>query len=182
LFRWLILTCLLPGSSGAASGETVEFPIPYPVHPILIYDVSGSSLIGEFHVHLTVYSDGVVRFSEWSRSELFPPPEGGEETRVSGAFVGEQAARELGRALLRAGAHRIEGGISFCQDGGTTRVTVFRLRPAELKPVLGDPPARFRSRSDALSHTFVYDCHRDDRIDEVEAIIREFIRRWIPAR
>lgn len=145
---------VLPGQTG----------LPAP-HLILVYDVTGGTLTGPIHTHLAVYSDGFAAISDASRSMLSPESPEDDDGRASYKHVGAQAAAELERSLTRAEAHRIQTTAQpGCQDAPVTRVTVFAAQ-----------------QGDGLrSHTYRYSCAQDERIRQVERIVRDFIREHLP--
>lgn len=114
---------------GAAAGAGVQlapaFELPPPERfPVLVYDVSGSTLSGPVQVHLAAYSDGVVSYS---RSAFLGPTGGEPSQRVEQVEVGVEAVQELWLDLLHLGIRRFRGGVGpgLVADVPLTTVTYF---------------------------------------------------------
>jgi hypothetical protein len=152
----------------AEDGLVVATPPPLEREPVLIYDVTGGTLVGPIHLQLNVFSDGYASLSSGAN----PIREVGPS--VETAWLGRDEAHALQNDLIRAGALRIEVPGSFCADAPITSVTVFR-------------PKRHRAgarrhpwRPLARSHTYAYDCAtgpHTDAVFDVNEIIRDFIDR-----
>lgn len=97
--------------------------------PVLIFDVSGSTLAGPVHSNLSVYNNGRVSLAEFSAN--------GERRNLSTQIAGSDA-RALARALEVAGGSQLEDQVQQALDVPLTTVTVFD------------------GETDALAHTFSY--------------------------
>lgn len=85
--------------------------------PVLIYNVTGSTLAGPFHRQVTVYTDGLVTGGECTG--LFGSSSGGTTT------VSAAQARKLQKDLVAAGGLKLGDKIQSVADLPLTTVTVF---------------------------------------------------------
>ena len=171
LFRSLglfFLLCAAPPAALAQGGGVVATPPPIEMDPVLIYDVTGGTLLGPIHLQLNVFSNGhaSLAFGPGNVGDIGPS--------VQTAGVGPDEARALQIDLIRAGALRIEVPGSFCLDVPRTSVTVFRPMHRRVGKRRG------HSRRFTRSHTYAYDCATGphaDAVFEVNGIIHDFIDR-----
>lgn len=119
--------------------------------PVLIYDKSGSTLIGEgVHVQLSVYSDGLATYSQFDASN----PTGTAIVRT----LSVEAVHALVAELAEAGAETGCDEPMVISDAPLTTVTVF-----------GAPG------TDTAAHTFSYYDVSSGVFAEVESALQSFI-------
>ncbi len=90
--------------------------------PILVFDVSGSSLLGPLHSRLSVYNDGLATVSRWSDNVVF----GGEDGDAAINYVGSEAVDSLRKQLSAAGAFSLTDQLLIVADLPLSTVTFFR--------------------------------------------------------
>jgi hypothetical protein len=104
------------------SAAPVVAPPPCPNtiehEPLVLYDISGSTLAGSFDMALTVYNDGTARLS--SIGQL------GKPSKVELAFPGPAANTQLLLDLSALGAGTLCDNFVAVADAPTATLTVFR--------------------------------------------------------
>ena len=118
--------------------------------PILVYDVSGSTLLGPLHRHLAVYDDG---HASYSAAGGLP----GAQPEAVFTYVGEKAAAQLLADLRAAGAFQLCDAQLLVSDVPLTTVTV--LTPG----------------TDARAHSFSYWIPTTAGHQQVEQVIQTFL-------
>lgn len=97
-------------------------PNPIVLEPLLFYDVSGGTLAGSFHLHVSVYNSGHVTFAQLGNTWTGAPDQ---------AFFRQattERVEQLRRELVAAGAARARDNLTFISDVPLTTVTFF-VRP-----------------------------------------------------
>lgn len=143
-------------------------PNTIDVEPILIMNVSGSTLVGPVSRHLTVYSNGLAVYSAGAN------PPGGLEARdlqlagppstipvALAISLSIDVANQLVDDLRRANAHRL------CDQ--TTQWTDVPLKTVTL----------LESRPDALAHTFSF-YGATGPYREVDMVMDSFLETYFP--
>lgn len=133
-----------PLAFGAASNQI-------PHEPLLVYDVTGSTLLGPLHTSLSVYNDGTVSYVS------LPPFVLGAVPEVRTVFVGQPAVQALSKDLSMAGAGTLQDNFGAAQDIPLTTVTF--MRPA----------------TDTRAHTFSF-LFAGPGHQAVSLIVNEFIQ------
>lgn len=122
------------------------------VEPVLIYNLSGGTLLGPMHLCLVVYGDGLATIS---RRDSSTPPAGTAESK----HVSPASLQSLSLALAAAGAELSCDQVSpVMQDVPLATVTVFSA-----------------SGTDAAAHTFSYWQASSGPYGAVESILQDFI-------
>jgi hypothetical protein len=137
----------------ALPGPGLACPDPIPVHPVLIHDIAGSTLIGPLYRHLIVYSNGHASLS----ATTYEPDPGRAQT---GILTPAETA-QLAADLQAAGAFRLCDDDSVISDMPLTTVTVFRGGP------------------DALAHTYSY-LQASSQQQGVEDLVNQLIATKFP--
>lgn len=128
----LAAASLMVGSNQAPQSQTwleMESKATIRREPVVIFDVSGGTLLGPVAEHLAVYDDG---FASYSQSSPLDNPS--VETRM----LSPTAIQQLVLDLNAAGAHTLGDQTTTVTDVPLTTVTVFR------------------GGADARAHTFSY--------------------------
>ena len=168
--RSLCLFFLLCTTSAAIAQDELGVATPRPLvqQPVLIYDVTGGTLLGPVHLQLSVFSNGHASLANGPNSFFDIGPS------VETVWVGSEEARALQFDLIRADVLRIVVPGSFCADAPITSVTVFRPKH-RWSARRRDDVRRFAS-----SHSYAYDCATGphaEAVFEVNEIIDDFIDR-----
>ena len=158
----LALFCL--PQSGEAGGGVVIGPgsgvcDSISRNPVLIYDVTGGTLIGLVHRNLVVYDDGTATISK--RDETVFPAPGTIDEDVAIVSVGQPAVRSLVSELFDEGAGTLCDQSNFFLDVPLTTVTFLR------------------GRGDQRAHTFSYLGGGGDYAG-VQGAISDFINTYFP--
>jgi hypothetical protein len=125
-------------------------PNAYQREPVLVYDKTGSTLIGPIHEQLTVYSDGLATYS---RLDYFEPT-----GRVFVRTLTPAALDQLVHTLAAVGAHVQCDDPTIITDVPLVTVTVLQ----------GDG-------ADAAAHSFSYYDASAGAPGLVESIVQDFI-------
>lgn len=182
LLHVLVLVLSLPSfaadspTRAAVIGAALRAP---DRHLVLVYDVTGGTLTGMIHLHLTVYSDGQAGVARGGCSILADPQGPGCQPRhnVDFTFVGPDVVSDLRNALLRAGANRIRGGQpGVFIDSPLHTVTFFR----------GHHPSRAKGRSPkaavvSRANTFSFFDRADPEVSQIVRLIEEFMATHFPS-
>jgi hypothetical protein len=126
--------------------------------PVLVYDLTGYTLIGFLHRHLAVYNNGVASISAVSTNTLTEAP---DWNKAAVAFVSPDEADKLLRELSNDGAFGLCDQSIIVLDMPMTTVTVSR------------------GATDAQSHTFSY-WFGDGSYGKVQQTIDAFIQKTFP--
>lgn len=121
--------------------------------PTLIYDVTGSTILGPIHTSLIVYNDGYVSYSKFESFALEP-----EE--FIHKLVPDVIVKRLTNDLRDAGIMNLQDSVSMAVDVPVTTVTY--MRP----------------QINANAHTYSHDSVTVGQL-EVVFIIAEFIQDWV---
>ncbi len=171
----LVIAALISSSATRTANAGDVEPVPQwfipttpPQNPVLIYDVSGSTLAGLIHFRLSVYDTGHASISAagydqlwWHESELLDgdcPTDG----KAAFTWVGQNAAKQLQRDLKVAGAFRAANGM-LAVDVPMTTVTVFD-----------------KASPDAKSHSFTFQFASSPEIEQTMAVVNAFIDEYFP--
>jgi len=125
-------------------------PSAFGRQPLVVYDRTGSTLVGPVHCQLSVYADGLATYSRID----FQDPDG----RVLVRTLLPGAVDALVDALLAAGADVLCDDPTPITDVPLATVTVLEGRGA-----------------DAAAHTFSYYAAPSNASALVESIVQEFI-------
>jgi hypothetical protein len=93
-------------------------PNTIPHEPVVLFDVSGSTIGGPIDIGLTVYNDGTVRISSTGQFGL--------PSQARTAFVGQAAAIQLLLDLSNLGAGQLCDRYEDVPDLPVSTLTVFR--------------------------------------------------------
>lgn len=127
------LASLQGGSIGTSAPPVSQLPIPappppgtcnniFPQEPLVVFDVSGYSLTGLIHQHLTVYSSGLVSISAaGGGTQLFP-----FSSKADVAFLQISEVEKLWTKVIQDGAMSICDENAFVADLPLTTITVHR--------------------------------------------------------
>ena len=122
---------------------------------LLVYDLSGSSLVGQFHTSLVVYDDGLCVISKRNQT-TFPIP--GQDVDVDSADVGADTVAHLLSQLASLGAFKACDQQMQVVDVPLKTVTVAR------------------GSTDARAHTFSYWFD----LSGIDATVQSFIQQHFP--
>lgn len=120
--------------------------------PILMYDVSGSTIAGPIHQHLTVYNNGFVTFSEIQLGTL--------DNRALTTQVSLSEVQALLQGLRDTGAYQLCDGHSIGNDIPQKSVTVFQ------------------GATDARAHSFNF--YTGSAFTDFQILMLDFIDMHIP--
>lgn len=151
----------IPSAAQPSTGSTIIAPPTVGAikqEPILLYDVTGSTLAGTIHVQLSVYNNGLASASKLNQL-VFPSP--GVDVDVDLAHITPQELNKLRRDLAAAGAFTNVDQNIWVSDVPTTTVTVFR------------------GNTDADAHTYSYLIGSGPQAD-VQDVINEFMALHFP--
>ena len=151
----------IPSAAQPTSGSSLAAPITAGAikqEPVLLYDITGSTLTGSVHLQLTVYNNGVAAASRLNHV-VFPSP--GVDADVDVVYIAPQEVNMLRRDLAAAGAFTNVDQSIFVSDVPTTTVTVFR------------------GATDAKAHTYSYMLASGSTAD-VQAVIQDFLKLHFP--
>jgi hypothetical protein len=141
------------GTAGAPAPCTSVFGI----EPVLLYDSTGSSLIGPVHEGLIVYSDGTAIRTRKDAQDA------GDAGTIQVRNVGSRAARMLQGALLAAGAAQLCDDPTYVADVPMAKLTLFEgLAP------------------DSAAHTVCYWRAPVGDAQIVEGLVRNFLATQFP--
>lgn len=159
--RLALLTPLLAAPFVFASLNSMQVIAPAAcanalVHePVVVYDISGSTLLGPFFEHLAVYNDG---YAILSATTYAPDPGQCQTSSLTAAEV-----TQLRQDLVAAGA------LTLCDDTG--------LVPSDLPLTT---VTMFRGTTNAAAHTFSYLGGSDPVYDPVDQVLRNLITAKFP--
>lgn len=161
MIRTLAAATLLAGTVALVAlttTETTAAPATAAQHirqePVLVYDVTGGTLSGPVHAHLTVYNSGLVTYSE--AAGLGTPV-----VNARTAYVAPDLVHALAKSLSAAGAFALPDQPLAVADIPLKTLTVFR----------GD--------TDAFAHTYSYWMGLDSYAAADQAV-RDFINTHLP--
>ena len=129
----------------------VGTPVPNTIkrEPVLVYDLSGTTLVGEYHTNVVVYNDGFTVFSRRDVT-VFPEPDVVED--VATGFATQNQVKTLVAQLTELGAaHEIDADFAFF-DVPLATVTFF-------------PKAAPRARANTYSFSSIGTSGVEDAID-----------------
>jgi hypothetical protein len=121
--------------------------------PLVLYEVTGGTLLGAYDLQMTVYADGIVHLNS---AVMF-----GERPRAVVAYVGAAAARDLASQLERAGAFQVVDQSLTVTDVPLHTLTILR------------------AATDARAHTHSWWLYAPPN-QEIPALLHEFIARNFP--
>jgi hypothetical protein len=150
----VFLAPMTPSQVAAVPGP-ILIPFELIQEPVLVYDVTGSTLIGPVHESLVVYNNGHV---SWSAASFFTGGDGESCTFQ----VPIDVVRKLARALADAGAFELPDDPSLVTDVPLLTVTVMK------------------AATDAKAHTFSFFGGFGDPHANVAMIINDFISEYVP--
>ena len=128
---------------------------PLRHEPVLVLDVTGTTLLGIVHRHLAVYNDGYATLSAFERGSFRALP---TQAYARTAFATESTVAQLRQALGRAGAFALEDQRGFVTDVPLTTVTIFRGGTNAVAHTYSYwLPTGDYGGADAIVHTFLAD-------------------------
>jgi hypothetical protein len=136
-----------------------------PQEPVLMYDVSGFGLGGQIHLHLGVYSNGLVSISSAPGGPTFEQSAGFGgffEPKAQLVYVDPAVVSELAENLAAVGAFKACDEDAFVSDLPLTTVTVFR------------------GETNSRAHTFSYWTPLTPQTQAVGTLISDFIATNVP--
>ncbi|MEZ5977000.1 MAG: hypothetical protein R3F34_02115 [Planctomycetota bacterium] len=126
--------------------------------PVVMYDISGYTLTGVYHLHLMVYDNGATSISRVSGgTPIFPMSNAADFT-----YVTKQRVKQLAKDLAQAGAFQLCDEDALVADLPMTTVTVFR------------------GTMDAKAHTFNYWLPQTAGSAKVQQLIDDFRTETFP--
>ena len=131
---------------------------PLRHEPVLILDVTGSTLLGIVHRHLTIYNDGFATLSAFEPGSFRAPP---TQAYAGTAFATESTVAQMKQALGRVGVFALEDQRGFVFDVPLTTVTIFR------------------GATNAVAHTYSYWLPTGD-YGAADAIVQDFVADHFP--
>lgn len=150
------LFLVTPQSQPARAAEPAPAPAcadTIPMHPVLVHDVAGSTLIGPIYRHLVVYSNGHAHLS----ATTYEPDPGRAQTGI--LTLAEVA--QLRADLASAGAFTSCDNDLPVSDVPVTTVSVFR------------------GATNALAHTYSF-LAPDAQQAAVEAVVQQLVATKFP--
>jgi hypothetical protein len=143
----------------------ILIPTTAPQNPVVVYDVSGSTLAGLIHFRLSVYDTGHASISAAGYDQF--APHGDDELcpqdgKAAFTFVGAGEAKKLHFALKDAGAFQARNGM-LAVDVPMQTVTVFD-----------------KTTADAKAHTFTFHFSSSEEITQTLEVIHAFIDEHFP--
>lgn len=151
---------LRPATSQAPTGPVQQVPCAnqWVNEPLVVFDVSGYSLAGLIHRHLTVYNSGLVTIAEaGGGTTLFPF---GSKADVT--WLQPDETLKLWKSVMQAGAANICDIMEAVSDVPLTTVTVHR------------------GETDSRAHTYSYLLASTPAASNVEQLILAFIQNTFP--
>lgn len=149
---FLVVPQALP-SRAAAPAPATTCADTIPIHPVLIHDIAGSTLIGPIYRHLVVYSNGHASLS----ATTYEPDPGRAQTGI----LTQAEIAQLRASLEAAGAFEACDNDMQVSDIPLTTVSVFR------------------GATNALAHTYSF-MTPDARQSAVEALVQQLIASKFP--
>jgi hypothetical protein len=124
----------ITGKKKVAGQQNLEFAAgaegnPWKCEPLLVFDVSGGTLLGEVHQSLTLYNNGRVSLAEFGR---------GRTARNVSRLITVTEAEKFRSMLVAAGALSLTDQANQVMDVPLTTVSIFT------------------GETDGTSHTFSY--------------------------
>ena len=164
LFLGVVGAMALFATTTASTNPAPVAPLPCPntlgSSPALIFDVSGGTLLGPVHMHMTVYHSGYVTMAR--KSEVIF--QGTSDIDVQTTTVSQQELNDLLRDLYLVDVYTLCDQDTFAvSDIPLTTVTAFR------------------GRTDAQTHTFSYWLGSGEYAG-VSTRIGQFISDHVPAQ
>lgn len=161
--RLALIAPLIAAPFFVASLSSMQIIAPAPVgcvnslvhEPVVVYDIAGSTLLGPFFEHLTVYNDGHAIIS----ATTYDPDPGQCQTAVLTPAEVVQLRQDLNAA----------GALTLCDDSG--------LIPSDLPLTT---ITMFRGTTNAAAHTFSYWGGFDPTYGPVDQVIRDLIAAKFP--
>lgn len=151
-----VLARAMPSPRALPAAPAGDCPNIFVVEPLVIFDVSGFSLGGAIHRHLTVYNNGLASISN---AGGFPPHISGTATFT---FLPVGKAIGLARDLFDAGAWDVCDELVPISDTPITTVTVLR------------------GGTNAPSHTYSYYTPESPEATEAAQILADFVDEHFP--
>ena len=122
--------------------------------PVVLYEVTGSTLAGPYDRSLVVYNDGLARLSSAGDQ--------GELGSAKLAFVSPEGAQALQRDLDQAGAFKLCDDSTTVSDVPLSTLTVFR------------------AGSDVQAHTFSWWSTNEFPYEMTDKVLSDFIATYFP--
>lgn len=119
---------VLLGSMGSQAQLQITEPVPTnPIRrePVLVYDVSGTTLLGFDHYRLSVYNDGLITVSKKIPLTLVPVDPSLFEVNAHAKVISESEVEQLRVDLINAGAATLSDDTTTVFDIPLTTVTFF---------------------------------------------------------
>jgi hypothetical protein len=150
-------------ASPAAAPAAQSLPGPgcpnfFVNEPLVVYDITGYTLTGLLHLHLTVYSSGTAQISE-AGGGAGPFP---FVSMADVAYVTPEAAEKLWKTVVTADAMSICDYALQVSDVPLTTITVHR----------GD--------TNSAAHTYSYWVAGTPQMQAVDNAIQNFIHQYFP--